>query len=494
MKKKMVLGIVIVLVITLITSISYAIWQINLKQESPNTISTSCFKIEFEDENPINLGSAYPTSDEEVSDLTPYTFTITNTCDTYASYQINLEELETSSKRLSSDYLKLQIEDKIANLKGLEKVTPTISGADNSYKLMTGVLEPNEEKIFSIKLWMSEDTPAIDAVMNTSFQSKVSITSTYVQDIIIPYLDNVKTGTIPSKEDKYVFDHYECNNEIELYWDNENWDYTLTNTKATGNQNVCKLYFKTITYEVVLYSETATFDNNKVLTNLIKNGSFEDGFDNWEIAATSNEPGNINTSTTNSGMNSVYINDPNTSVGYWMCQTFTKQPNIAENLYLGFSTNILNFTSSAFQFAISYWKTNHWSEMVSYKSFASKTNGWEHFSTYYQVDITNALHVQVGSGYGNITEGYIDDVYAINLTDTFGSGMEPTQEWVDKYIPYFDTTANIEVDNIEKLETKYFKFYGVEESSIECSNALYKVIGNTLEISNATDNVYCKVS
>jgi len=122
------------------------------------------------------------------------------------------------------------------------------------------------------------------------------------------------------------------------------------------------------------------------------------------------------------------------------------------------------------------------------------TNGFEHFSTYYKVDISNLLYSQVGSGLVDIVGGYIDDIYVINLTETFGLGKEPAQEWVDKYIPYFDTTANIEVDNIEKLETKYFKFYGVEESSIECSNALYKVIGNTLEISNATDNVYCKVS
>ena len=63
--------------IVFVTSVSYALWQINLQQESINRITTGCFHISFQDENPINLQNAYPIRDEEASNLIPYTFTIT---------------------------------------------------------------------------------------------------------------------------------------------------------------------------------------------------------------------------------------------------------------------------------------------------------------------------------------------------------------------------------------------------------------------------------
>ena len=54
-------------------------------------------KQNFQDANSISLSNAYPIPDEEGISLTPYTFTITNTCETYASFQINLEILNTST-------------------------------------------------------------------------------------------------------------------------------------------------------------------------------------------------------------------------------------------------------------------------------------------------------------------------------------------------------------------------------------------------------------
>ena len=120
----------------------------------------------------------------------------------------------------------------------MEEISPTISNASNAHKLMEGVLEPKEVKTYELRLWMDYDTPALSHVMNASFSSKVTITSTYQENIIIPYVDNIKTGNIPMKKDKYEFEHYECNNEVELHWNSEIWDYSLENIKATGNQNI----------------------------------------------------------------------------------------------------------------------------------------------------------------------------------------------------------------------------------------------------------------
>ena len=182
MKRKYILGIFVVFVLVLIISVSYAIWQINLKQESTNTISTGCFKIEFEDENPINLGSAYPTSDEDVSNLIPYTFTITNTCDSYATYQINLEVLNTTTlERL--EYISLSLNEKEKkSFSSFEEVSKTLEDATASRKLEDGYLDKKESKTFELRVWLDENTPAIEGVMNKTWISKITIATSYLPE------------------------------------------------------------------------------------------------------------------------------------------------------------------------------------------------------------------------------------------------------------------------------------------------------------------------
>lgn len=399
---------------------------------------------------------------------------------------MNLEELESDLKRLPNEYIKIEIDNKIKNLKDLTEANPTLSNADKSYKIKEDVLEPLETKTYELRLWMDEKTPTISEVMNSTIESKITITSTYQNTIVIPYLDNQK-GEMPKKVEKYEYERYECNEGVTLNWENEEWEYTIT--KETNKQSVCKLYFKTTTYEVVLYSESTTFENNKVLNNLIKNGSFENDLNNWDSFNSSN--GNITTDTYNHGQKSLYIDDKNTTEGYWLTQRLNKQPKMNDLLYQGVSAKIKTFNTSAFRFGFSFWKTSEFSQMVSDITLKKITNGFEHFSTYYKVDISNLLYSQVGSGLVDIVEGYIDDIYVINLTETFGLGKEPAQEWVDKYIPYFDTSANIAVEKIEKLETKTFPFYNTQEVNVECQNANYQITNNTLEISNASNDVYC---
>ena len=107
-KRKIIIGILLISFVIIITEVSHALWQINLEQNSTNVITLTCFKIELQDNNPINIQRAYPISDEEGNTLTPYTFTIKNTCETYASYQINLEILNTTTLE-NLNFLKIML-------------------------------------------------------------------------------------------------------------------------------------------------------------------------------------------------------------------------------------------------------------------------------------------------------------------------------------------------------------------------------------------------
>jgi len=184
-KKKMyLLGIGVLLVVSIAIGISYAYWMMTFQQTEKNRIVSSCFKMTFAEENDgITLNQTYPISDNEGKMLTPYTFTITNECDAYVSYQVNLEVLDNST--LSGQYVKMMLNDNIAILDQNPVVTKTLDNAITSYQIDTGYLDKKESKTYQLRLWLDENTPAIEETMNQLFASKVTIHTSYVDKI--PY-------------------------------------------------------------------------------------------------------------------------------------------------------------------------------------------------------------------------------------------------------------------------------------------------------------------
>jgi len=215
-KKKYILGVSILLVALVTIGISYAYWMLTLKQEDKNIITSDCFKITFVGENDINLTNAYPMHDDELysfyGSATPYHFTITNTCESNATGVINLETL-SSAKKLADDYVDVILyegtknyldiakgktestdvysnkgESRVYNdiniydysLKGNQVNTEKVlSEALTAYKLHEFTLSPLESKQFNLLEYMSPDTPPIDEVMNASFESKITVTTSY---------------------------------------------------------------------------------------------------------------------------------------------------------------------------------------------------------------------------------------------------------------------------------------------------------------------------
>ena len=179
MKKKKVLIIVISIVLILsIIGISYAIWTLNLNQKGFNKIAGSCFSLSLTNEkNNINLVNAYPIINEEGKKLTPYSFTITNTCDLFASYTVNLEILENNT--LPIKYISSMINNEsIIKLSELEDAKTTIDGSVTSKILAKGSLGSGDSVDYNLRLWMSEDvTPEDTDAMNKNFKSKVVITA-----------------------------------------------------------------------------------------------------------------------------------------------------------------------------------------------------------------------------------------------------------------------------------------------------------------------------
>ena len=200
-KKKIGIILLIFLAVFILLGTSFALWQVTLKQETTNTITTGCLNLELNDKNPITLENAYPITDEEGKKLTPYEFAITNTCDTLVKYQINLDILNNSTLTNHS-YLKVSFNDNNPSLLSEnEVVSKTLENASTSYNLDEGVLAKKGSKNFNLRLWMNETTPASNDAMNKTFESKVVINT--VQSIDT-YTEDILNGADPVLKDDLV--------------------------------------------------------------------------------------------------------------------------------------------------------------------------------------------------------------------------------------------------------------------------------------------------
>ena len=224
-------GMVSVFLITI--GISLALWYQTLEQADHNILQTACFEVEFLEGEGITLNNAFPVTDLDGMNNVPYTFTLKNICSDTAAYQINLETLNVTGNKLPDKYLKANIQegnlskittmlDKELNV-NLNTVT-TIDGAVEAYKLLNGILEPNEIKEFSLRLWMHEDVEATEDSMNANFAGKVSVIASYYQETrgtMMAVTSSTADAFYPYKSNitKIVMEDEVNPKDTELAWD-----------------------------------------------------------------------------------------------------------------------------------------------------------------------------------------------------------------------------------------------------------------------------------
>ncbi|MBR1680076.1 MAG: hypothetical protein IJ704_05555, partial [Bacilli bacterium] len=163
MKEKKKIVYISILGILLLIGASYAIWQLNFTQESSNVLSTACFSVTYTEQDNISLLNTYPMLDSEGKNLTPYQVTIKNNCSEYGAYQVNLEVLNTTT--LDSAFVKIMFDEQDSKLlNSYTAVEKTLSDATSAYKMTTGYLKPNEERTYTLRLWLDENVTLEDHV------------------------------------------------------------------------------------------------------------------------------------------------------------------------------------------------------------------------------------------------------------------------------------------------------------------------------------------
>ena len=174
-KKTIILLIIsILIVISATVGITFAYLSVSAVQETPNTISTTCYDLSFTDSNIIKLTS-YPMSDKKGLTLTPYTFNIKNTCSGTSNYQVLLNIKNTTTLDYLS-YIHYSIDGINSNiLSNATKVDlPGGSRADiiASYVLDIGSIT-DLTKTYNLRLWLGEHGG--NDIMNKKFEAEVMV-------------------------------------------------------------------------------------------------------------------------------------------------------------------------------------------------------------------------------------------------------------------------------------------------------------------------------
>ena len=183
--KKMYLTIIgILLLICLTVAVSYAVWRIFLVQNNSSKLATSCFKVSLTDQDAINLVDTIPITDSDGAALTPYTFTITNACDSYAAYQVNLELLNTTTMTNMSA-IKVMFDDETPSLLTTKETTEkTLTNASTAYKLKTSYLDKKATATHKLRLWIDEAVDMnTEGVQNLKLEAKVTVTASYAKEL-----------------------------------------------------------------------------------------------------------------------------------------------------------------------------------------------------------------------------------------------------------------------------------------------------------------------
>ncbi len=176
-KRKVIIVLVLFITIMFIAGFSYAFYYFN-DSLLGNSATSSCFKLQFSDQNDISLIDTVPLSEEAAKELTPYKFTITNTCNTSSYYDVNLEILEGTT--IESSEVRYSLDNVDSRLLSERSSVSDFINQNvlSSRNLISGILNQGESKTYDLRLWVNEDSLYQNSA-EKDFISKVVVIGKY---------------------------------------------------------------------------------------------------------------------------------------------------------------------------------------------------------------------------------------------------------------------------------------------------------------------------
>ena len=210
-KKKIYLIVVGVMLILSIVTLTYALFTSKYTQADTSTVQMGCFNIAFSEGDAINIINDYPIADLAGKKRKGYEFTVTNICETPATFEVYLDVLKSNT--LKQDKMKLYVEGakviEPTKISSLNSTSSLLGSSYTAYKLFEDTILPghgtaSEElgvaKSYTLKLWI--DQYATSSESNHSFSGRISLRATtsknnvLAQKVLIDNEDNRRSGSI----------------------------------------------------------------------------------------------------------------------------------------------------------------------------------------------------------------------------------------------------------------------------------------------------------
>ena len=161
-RKHYILALAILFVVVSLSGTTYSLF---LKSDTTNTFNytTGLLDLQFTEDSPITLSSAFPKIDSEGMKQEPYTLTLKNTGT--LTYLFNLKMLSsTVDNVIDSKYIKVQVNNYL----------PETLYENNHEIVKNMIIYPGEEIQFKIRIWLDITTP--NAELGKTFTAKVAAT------------------------------------------------------------------------------------------------------------------------------------------------------------------------------------------------------------------------------------------------------------------------------------------------------------------------------
>ena len=182
-RRKIVPIFLIILAIVLLMGTSYALLRSSEKGDNPYIMNVGLLEVTFQDSvtNSLNLENAVPMADNEgMNQASELTFTIKNTGDLAAGYDVYIEETSTSPE------FKTVI--RFISSKNDTGYNSPKTLSEDYYIEQDGVLAVGESATYKVKLWLSET--ADNTYMDKTFTARIVVNS---------YQTNTLTSLIKSQ-------------------------------------------------------------------------------------------------------------------------------------------------------------------------------------------------------------------------------------------------------------------------------------------------------
>jgi hypothetical protein len=176
--KKQIVIFALFAVISLFTivGVTYAWLTTTVNGTKTNSIVAGTFKIDFTDGNTINLTNSEPLSNTAGMATTSYDFSVTNSGNVKAKYQISLEE---NSSTIDKKYIMYSIKEGSGSWS-------SPASLENGLNLLNNIaIDMGVTNTYSLKMWLSEDAP--NSEQNKSFEARIVVSA--IQSNFANYVD-----------------------------------------------------------------------------------------------------------------------------------------------------------------------------------------------------------------------------------------------------------------------------------------------------------------